>query len=251
MADNLIAPAAGAVLATRELGGAHYTAAILATDDGADVNAGNPLPVDIGAGPFAVTGTVALDSSALTALETIDLGATSLAALENITVGGTVELGSTSLAALESITATGPLTDTQLRATAVPVSLTDQLTLSGFQARIPTLGAKASSGSVSIVPASDATFPLPTGAATAAKQDQTAALIEATVALDAPFAITPHATDPLERETKAISLVTGGTVVYRHPDEGSDRTITLPSGLFPLRATHIRATSTAADLTGF
>lgn len=35
---------------------------------------------------------------------------------------GTVELGPTSLAALESITATGPLTDAQLRATAVSVA---------------------------------------------------------------------------------------------------------------------------------
>lgn len=36
--------------------------------------------------------------------------------------GGTVELGATSLAALESITVSGPLTDTQLRATPVPIS---------------------------------------------------------------------------------------------------------------------------------
>lgn len=52
----------------------------------------------------------------------IPLDVASLAALESITVGGTVELGATSLAALESITATGPLTDTQLRASPVPVS---------------------------------------------------------------------------------------------------------------------------------
>lgn len=53
----------------------------------------------------------------------VELGSTSLAALESITVGGTVDLGATSLAALESITATGPLTDTQLRAVAVPVNI--------------------------------------------------------------------------------------------------------------------------------
>ena len=48
----------------------------------------------------------------------VALDAASLAALETITVA----LDAASLAALESITATGPLTDTQLRATAVPVS---------------------------------------------------------------------------------------------------------------------------------
>lgn len=81
--------------------------------------------VDLGSTSLAAleTVTVALDAPSLAALETIDLGSTSLAALESVTVGGTVELGATSLAALESITATGPLTDTQLRATAVPTSL--------------------------------------------------------------------------------------------------------------------------------
>lgn len=48
----------------------------------------------------------------------VALDAASLAALETITVA----LDAASLAALESITATGPLTDTQLRATPVPVS---------------------------------------------------------------------------------------------------------------------------------
>mgnify|MGYP000994358982 CR=1 FL=1 len=81
--------------------------------------------IDLGATSLAALEniTATLDAGSLAALETIDLGATSLAALENITVGGTVELGATSLAALESITATGPLTDTQLRATAVPVNI--------------------------------------------------------------------------------------------------------------------------------
>lgn len=87
------------------------------------VSASDPLPVDIG------TPTVSLSAGSLSALEnitvggTVEIGSTSLAALESITVGGTVELGATSLAALESITATGPLTDTQLRAAEVPVSV--------------------------------------------------------------------------------------------------------------------------------
>ena len=85
-----------------------------------------------------VGGTVELGGTSLAALEntTVELGATSLAALESVTVGGTVELGATSLAALEnttvelgatslaaleSVSAVGPLTDAELRATPVGV----------------------------------------------------------------------------------------------------------------------------------
>ncbi len=63
-------------------------------------DANNPLPV---------TGTVELGATALNALEnvtvsgTVELGSPSLSALENITVGGTVELGTASLSALENI----------------------------------------------------------------------------------------------------------------------------------------------------
>ena len=51
-----------------------------------------------------VSGTVALDAPSLAALETI-------------------ELGTASLAALESVTAIGPVTDAQIRATPLPVAL--------------------------------------------------------------------------------------------------------------------------------
>jgi hypothetical protein len=51
-------------------------------------------------------------------LGSVDISAASLAALEQITV----TLDAASLAALESITAVGPLTDTQLRASSVPVT---------------------------------------------------------------------------------------------------------------------------------
>jgi len=121
-----------------------------------------------------------------------------------------------------------------------------------------TLGAKAAAASLSIVPATDASFsisadalPLPTGAATAAKQDEATAAIEALRTSGAPFPITPHASDPLERETAAISVVTGGTIVFRFPGAGSDETIEVPAGFFPLVASHIRDTSTASGLTGW
>lgn len=66
-----------------------------------------------------ISGTVALDATTLSALETI-----------NAVCSGTVALDAGTLSALENITATisgsvavtGPLTDTQLRATPVPIS---------------------------------------------------------------------------------------------------------------------------------
>lgn len=107
--------------------------------------------IDLGAASLAalesitVGGTVDLGIASLAALETItvggtvELGVASLAALETITVGGSVELGATSLAALESITATGPLTDAQLRATPVPVSLPASETVVGAVAGLADL----------------------------------------------------------------------------------------------------------------
>lgn len=67
---------------------------------------------------------------------TVTLDTASLSALENTTV----ELGATSLAALESITVTGPLTDTQLRAS--PIAITDNagsLTVDGSVSIIGTV----------------------------------------------------------------------------------------------------------------
>lgn len=172
---EVIAPALGARFATDEIGGAHVPLSKIAfgaADAATRVSATNPLPVAIAGGldlssasllaletielgapslaaleNITVGGTVDLGATSLAALETItvggtvELGAPSLAALENITVGGTVELGAGSLAALESITATGPLTDVQLRFSPVPVAVA--------------------------------------GVATAAKQDETRASIEA------------------------------------------------------------------------
>lgn len=200
------APAAGKTLA---FDGDFPRSALVHGAEGAkvDASAANPLPVavigglelgstsltaletiDLGASSLAalenltVGGTVELGASSLAALETInvgtvELGSTSLAALETVTVGGTVELGATSLAALESVTTSGPLTDTQLRATALPVSATalplpagaataagqaaqttalgTLLTDATFTTRQPTTGAKAASGSVPIVISND------------------------------------------------------------------------------------------------
>jgi len=55
---------------------------------------------------ITIGGSVELGGTSLAALEnvTAELGTASLAALENVTVGGEVELGATSLAALENVT---------------------------------------------------------------------------------------------------------------------------------------------------
>ncbi len=97
-----------------------------------------------------LVGVVSLDAAALSALEntTVLIDAASLAQLESISVQnnvstdmldrsgrlvGIVSLDAAALAALESITAVGPLTDTQLRATPVPISgdVSGDLTISG------------------------------------------------------------------------------------------------------------------------
>lgn len=132
MADNVTLPASSGtfVAAADEISAGVYVQRIKVTfgTDGTatDVSAASPLPVDIGA--------------------------------------ATIELGATSLAALESVTATGPLTDTQLRATPVPVSGTFWQTTQPVSG---TITANAGSGTFAI---SAAALPLPSGASTAANQ---------------------------------------------------------------------------------
>lgn len=152
MADNIPLPNTAINVATDEIAGVHYprTKITLGAEgaNGGDVSAANPLPV-------------ALDATSLAALENINVTVDNLTVgltdaqlrASAVSVSGTVELGATSLAALENVTATisnpttsvsvsnfpatqavsgtvtantgltQPLTDTQLRATAVPVSI--------------------------------------------------------------------------------------------------------------------------------
>lgn len=132
MADNVLlnAGVGGDTIAADDIGGVKYQIVKVAVGaDGAAslVSNSNPVPVSDAGGSITVDGTVELGATSLAALEsitvsggsitvdgTVELGATSLAALENIsatvsdgggsiTVDGTVELGSTTLAALETI----------------------------------------------------------------------------------------------------------------------------------------------------
>jgi len=88
-----------------------------------DNNIGN---VDVVSLP-AITGTVELGATSLAALENITVVSsgtvTATLAAETTKVIGTVNQGTSPWVVSGTITATGPLTDTQLRASAVPVSL--------------------------------------------------------------------------------------------------------------------------------
>lgn len=194
MADNILTvdrDGSNIALAAKDVGAVLFPRNILTDPSGNDLT---PLTdAQLRATPLAVAGTV-------------DLGATSLAALKSVTVNGQVELGATSLAALESVTAVGPLTEAQLRAAAVPVAATAvdlgeqadsaastdtgaasliALVKRALQnwttllARVPAKGLATMAGSQPVVIASDQTLPLPTGAATETTLASLASVVKA------------------------------------------------------------------------
>ena len=179
------------------------------SSNGLDVNIINTaVPIQDGGNSITVDGTVSISGSvAVTGpLTDLELRASavpiSAAALPLPTGAATSVLqttGNSSLASIDSkltspLTVTGPLTDTQLRASAVPVSAatlplpsgastsalqtTGNTSLSSIDGKLGTLGQKAMTGSAPVVIASDqstlpvsaASLPLPSGASTSALQ---------------------------------------------------------------------------------
>jgi len=69
--------------------------------------------------------------------------------------------------------------------------------------------------------------------------------------LEHAFAITPHATNELDRITRAIHIGTSGDLVCRFVGDTSDVTIPGAVGFLPFRLSHVRDTSTAAGIVGF
>jgi len=66
------------------------------------------------------------------------------------------------------------------------------------------------------------------------------------------FAITPHASNPVTRVTRAVWVGGAGDLVVRMEADDADVTFTgVPAGtLLPIAVTHVRATSTATSIVG-
>lgn len=59
------------------------------------------------------------------------------------------------------------------------------------------------------------------------------------------FAITPHATNPIDPLPKAIRANEAGTIALRSVDAAADVTLTVAAGeILPVRALHVRASGT-------
>lgn len=191
-----------------------------------------------------------------------------------VTVGGTVAVSN--FPASQAVT--GPLTDTQLRATALPVSgpLTDAqirasalpvsgtvavsgvsgtVTVDGSGHTQPVSGTVAVSGSVAVtggltdtqlrasaVPISAAALPLPSGAATAAAQTDGSQRVGGTVAVSGPLTDTqlratalPVSGPLTDAQIRATALPVSGTVTANQGTAGvawpiSAAALPLPSG---------------------
>lgn len=171
MADNvtLNAMSGGDVAAADDIGGVKYQRVKISVGvDGSatDVSTSAPMPIsDAGGsvtvdGAVSITGTVPVDGSGVTQPVSGPLTDAQLRAVA-VPISGTVTANvgtgtqpvSGTVAISGTVPVSGPLTDTQLRATAVPVS--------------GTVTANAGTGTMAV---SAASLPLPTGAATSAKQ---------------------------------------------------------------------------------
>ena len=265
MADNLTTPVPdGATLATKDLGGVHIPKSTIVDQTGADamgIAADSPGATTLLGRLKAITdallGTLKISAEALP----LPTGAATAAKQDDIIVAiGEIAAGGDATAANQVIANEALADIAGLLGNPLPVEgvfFPETQPVSVASLPLPT-GAATDAGLTAIANALGETLtveadalPLPSGAATSAKQDEATAAIEAVSLVDAPFAITPHATNALPRQIKAIAIVTGGDIAFRSPGASADATITLPAGLFPLPATHIRATSTAEGLTGF
>ena len=193
MPDNITAPAAGAVIATDQIGDVHYQISKLAygaLDTATLVNTTNRLPVAV---TFPTTQAVS--------------GAVSVSNFPSTqTVDGTVGVS-------------GPV----------------EVTGAFFQATQP-ISATA--------------LPLPTGAATEAKQDAVITAVAKPVVGRNFFPISPADSD-LSTRPEGVYAGGAGTIVARGTD-GTDATFTVLAGaILPISPVQVRAASTATGLVGF
>jgi hypothetical protein len=171
---------------------------------------------DQSAVPVSITGTISLPTGAATAAKQ-DTGNASLASIDSkltspLTVTGpltdvqlrasAVPVSLTSTTITGSVAVTGPLTNTELRATPVPVS--------GTVTANAGTGTFTVDGSAVTQPVSAASLPLPTGASTSALQTAgNASLSSIDTKLTAPLSVTGPLTDT---QLRATPVPVSGTV---------------------------------------
>jgi len=224
MADNITVPVPdGTTLATKDIGGVHASKIMAVDSTGVDAIGA----VDTSPAANTILGRLKAIADAL--LGTIGISATALP----LPAGAATSAKQDDIIAAIGTAPYYPVTQ--------PVSGT--VGISGEVAVTGTFYQETQ-------PVSLATVPLPTGAATSAKQDAVKASIDATSLTDIPFPITPGSS-ALSRQIKAIAIAVGGDVVFTPAGGGADVTVTLPAGMFPLPATHILSGTTATGLTGF
>lgn len=139
------------------------------------------------------------------------------------------------------------LTDTQLRASAVPVAV-------DFPTTQPVSGNVGVTGSVAVTgtfwqatqPISAAALPLPTGAATSARQDTNTAAINKLGSAKRWFPITPDGNTDLTTIPDAVYVGGAGDVVLKGSD-GTNATFAATAGqVLPFSPTRVLATGTTA-----
>ncbi len=198
----------------------------------------NTAALDAPISGLATQATLANINSKITACNTGAVVITSSALPTGAATSALQTTGNTTLSSIDTrlsnpLTVTGPLTDAQLRATAVPVSaaslplptgaatestLATRLSEAGFQARINTLGQKTMANSTPVVISSDqsslpvtaSSLPLPSGAASAANQTTIGA--QTTKINDGTNTAAVTAANALKVDGSAVTQPVSGTV---------------------------------------
>jgi|GEM_PF-2126951 len=244
MPDNITAPAAGTALATDEIGGVHYPRGKMAFgDDGVatDVSATNPLPV---AGSFSVTGSLtdaelrAAPVAVSGALTDAELRAAALTVtVDNLaatqTVDGTVDVGN--FPATQTVD--GSVNVDNFPATQ---AVSGSVDVGNFPATQTVDGDVTVSGTTAV---SATALPLPAGAATETKQDDTIAEIAKAVVARNFFPITP-ANSNLATIPDSIYIGEDGDLEVRGAD-GNDAILPVRAGqTLPIGPTQVRTAGT-------
>ena len=261
--DNITTPATGVVLATDEIAGVQYPRSKVGFGvDGAftDVSADAPLPVAIvsggGAGGSAGDASAANQATEIARLTSI---LSSVDGLEGLLTTANSLLGGTLTVAL-------------------PDGAAADATVAALSAKLPaSLGPKAVSTSLSIVPATSSdmatnagiasalagvsfypatqpvsatALPLPAGAATAANQATAITALQNSAPADDLFAITPSDTVALATVPKALLVTVAGNVAVRGTGAAPVTLAVTAGQILPIRARYVYATNTTATVVG-